>query len=68
VGTAAVQLLTVALPEVARNHPEHWTLCARLMPHARAVEELTADQVSPLMLAALLDRVGLPPLRSSPEP
>lgn len=58
-GSAAVRLLSAGLPEDAHNHPEHWPLCARLVPHARAVEQYAAAQVSPLTLAALLDRVGL---------
>jgi len=58
-GSAAVRLLNAGLTEDARNHPEHWSFYARLVPHSRAVEQTTAAQASPLDLAVLFDRVGL---------
>lgn len=57
--SAAVRMLSAALPQDAHDHPELWPLCARLLPHARAVEQLAAAHVPPLTLASLLDRVGL---------
>ncbi len=57
--TAAVRVLTSQFPDNPEDVPQLWPSCARLLPHAYAVECLTGGQaVDPVALTALLDRVG----------
>jgi tetratricopeptide (TPR) repeat protein len=43
---AAVRLLRAAFPERAETDPEQWPLCARLLPHVQAVDQLAADRMA----------------------
>lgn len=56
---AAVRLLRARFPDEAGAHPDRWPLCARLLPHVDAVDELVGDgTVEPLALSWLLDRAA----------
>jgi tetratricopeptide (TPR) repeat protein len=55
---AAVRLLAAGFPSDAAD-PEHWPMCARLLPHAQVVADLVGDQpTEPGSLSWLLDRVA----------
>ena len=64
----AIRLLRARFPGEALDRPELWPLCARLLPHAQAVERVAVgERVEPEALAGLLGRVAVY-LRARGEP
>jgi len=56
---AAVRLLERAFPDEPGEHPQTWSVCGRMLAHARFVERLTRDVlVEPRRLARVLNRAG----------
>jgi tetratricopeptide (TPR) repeat protein/transcriptional regulator with XRE-family HTH domain len=57
---AAVRLLAQNFPDEVDERPQLWDRCARLVPHARVIEELATDiPVEPVAFASCWNGVGV---------
>jgi tetratricopeptide (TPR) repeat protein/transcriptional regulator with XRE-family HTH domain len=56
---SAIRVLRASFPDGARDSPDLWADCTRLLPHVQTVALLSAgDAPEPLALATLLNRAG----------